>query len=303
MGSFMRGFAVLVYLYSAVVWAQYPITVTDASGKSLTLDKAPQKISSKSLFSDEVLLDMIPTQRFSSVTNLVDDEHFSVIAGKVPASVPRLGLNVEQILANRPDLVFAATWSDAGRIHQLRSAGINVFILPVPSTLAEIEDLIKLIGKIVGEDNKAKTIVVDMERKLEEGLVYTSHKYKVLDYNNWGTSSTRHSTWQLIVNQAGFENVVADLDADKFGQTPMSKELIVALDPEVLFVPSVVKTDKAGSTDLMHQVLTDPALRNVQAVKLGNVYPIPQYLRGTYSQHIVDTILFVNRAVLGTPAP
>ncbi|GAD79220.1 ABC transporter substrate-binding protein [Vibrio ezurae] len=303
MGSFMRGFAVLVYLYSAVVWAQFPITVTDASGQSMTFDKAPEKISSKTLFSDEVLLDMIPAKRFSSVTNLVDDEHFSVIAGKVPASVPRLDLNVEQILVNRPDLVFAATWSDRGRIQQLRSAGIKVFVLPVPSTLIEIEELIKKMGKIVGEDNNAKAIVVDMERRLEEGLVYTSHKYRVLDYNNWGTSSTRDSTWQLIVEQSGFDNVVADLDADKYGQTPMSKELIVALDPEVLFIPAFAANDESGSTDLLHQVLTDPALRNVKAVKEGNVYPIPQYLRSTYSQYIVDTILFVNRAVLGTPAP
>ncbi|GEA50171.1 ABC transporter substrate-binding protein [Vibrio inusitatus NBRC 102082] len=279
------------------------MTVTDASGTKVNLASAPTKISSKSLFSDEVLLDLIKPEQFSSVTNLVDDEHFSAVAGKMPITIPRLDLNVERILVNQPDLVFAASWSDAGRVEQLRSAGIKVFLLPTPSTYEEIKALIKLVGKMVSEQNKAEAMVMEMDRRLEEELIFTSHRYKVLDYNSWGTSSTRQSTWQLIVDKAGFKNVVSDLQADKFGQTPMSKEMMVALNPEVLFVPGWIYGDEQGADNFMNQVMTDPALRSIDAIKRGYVYPIPENLRGTYSQHIVETILFVNKAVLGAPAP
>ncbi|MEZ9925297.1 ABC transporter substrate-binding protein [Vibrio breoganii] len=299
----MRVFLLLACFCASTAWASFPMTVTDASGTAVHLPSAPQKISSKSLFSDEVLLDLIEPQQFSSVTNLVDDKHFSAVAGKMPTTIPRLDLNVEQILVNQPDIVFAANWSDAGRVEQLRAAGIRVFLLPTPSTYEEIKQLIKLVGKMVDEQNKAEAMVTEMDRRLEEELIFTSHQYKVLDYNSWGTSSTRQSTWQLIVDKAGFQNLVSDLQADKFGQTPMSKELLVALNPEVLFVPGWIYGDEQGAENFMNQVMTDPALRSVDAIKHGDVYPIPENLRGTYSQHIVETILFVNKAVLGAPAP
>ncbi|CAM2947743.1 ABC transporter substrate-binding protein [Vibrio rarus] len=299
----MRAFVLLAYLYSAIAFAHFPVTVTDASNTQITLESAPQKISSKSLFSDEVLLDLIAPERFSSVTKFVDDPHYSTVVGKMPAAVPRLDLNVERILANRPDLVLAGSWSDSGRIQQLRSAGINVFLIGVPHSYDDIKKLIKLVGKMVGEEDKAEAVVNNMDIRLEQGLVFTSHKYKVLDYNRWGTSSTRHSTWQLIVKKAGFINAVADLDADKYGQTPMSKELLVVVNPEVLFVPGWTYGDKSKTESFLNQVMSDPALRSLQAIQKGSVYPIPENLRGTFSQHIVDTILFVNRAVLGAPAP
>lgn len=299
----MRVFLLLACFCAPAVWASFPMTVTDASGTAVHLPSAPQKISSKSLFSDEVLLDLIEPERFSSVTNLVDDKHFSVVAGKMPPSIARLDLNVERILVNQPDIVFAASWSDASRVKQLRAAGIKVFLLPTPTSYEEIKQLIKLVGKMVDEQNKAEAMVTEMDRRLEEELIFTSHQYTVLDYNSWGTSSTRQSTWQLILDKAGFKNLVADLQADKFGQTPMSKELLVSLNPEVLFVPGWIYGDDKGAEDFMNQIMTDPALRGIDAIKHGDVYPIPENLRGTYSQHIVDTILFVNKAVLGAPAP
>ncbi|OBT13520.1 hypothetical protein A9264_13975 [Vibrio sp. UCD-FRSSP16_10] len=302
-GSLLRALSVFGLFFSAFAWAQFPLTVTDAGGTTITLSAAPQKISSKTLFSDEVLLDLIEPQRFTSVTNLVDDKQFSPIVGKVPKSVPRLDLNVERILINQPDIVFAASWTDAGRVEQLRSSGIKVFLLPIPTTLDGIKDTIKLVGKIVGEDNNAKSIVIDMEHRLQEGLILTRHKFKLLDYNNWGTSSTKNSTWQLIVKQAGFVNLVEDLDADKYGQTPMSKELLISLNPDVMFIPGWLDNEQQGDSKLLQQVMTDPALRQVKAVKQGCVYPIPEALRSTYSQYIVDTILYVNQSVLGAPAP
>lgn len=293
----------IVGLFSPLVWAHYPLTVQDASGTSITIRAKPERISSKTLFSDEVLRELVDVQRLTSVTSLADNANFSNVVDQYPASIPRMDLNVEVILANKPDILFAANWSEPTKIAQLRAAGIKVFILPTPYTLDEIEDLIELVGDIVGEEDKAETVVMDMQRKLQQSLVPSRHEYTVIDYNSWGSSSTKHSTWQLILDEAGFKNATASFQADKYGQTPLSKEMLLSLNPDVMFLPSWVYGEVDAAEKFRDQVIDDPALQSMKAIQQGNVFQMPESLRGTYSQHIVDSIIYVNHAVLGEAAP
>ncbi len=293
----------VVGLFSPLVWAHYPLTVQDASGTSVVIKAKPARISSKTLFSDEVLKELVDDQRLTSVTALADNENFSNVVDQYPTSIPRMDMNVEAILANKPDILFAANWSEPNKVAQLRAAGVNVYILPTPYTLDEIEDLIELVGDIVGEEDKAEMVVMEMQRKLQQSLVPNSNEYSVIDYNSWGSSSTKHSTWQLILDEAGFKNATESFQADKYGQTPLSKEMLIALDPDVMFLPSWVYGEVDAAEKFRDQVIDDPALQNLKAIQQGNVFQMPEALRGTYSQHIVDSILYVNHAVLGEAAP
>ncbi|WP_261815303.1 ABC transporter substrate-binding protein [Vibrio gallicus] len=293
----------LVGLFSSVAWAHYPLTVTDGNGTAVTIAKKPQRISSKTLFSDEVLNELVAYQRLTSVTNLVDNPNFSNVAHHYPNDIPRMDMNVERILVNKPDVVFAANWSDPSKVAQLRAAGITVFILPTPNTLDQIEDLIELVGDIVGEEDKAETIVIGMQENLQRFLIPARKPIRVIDYNNWGSSSTKHSTWQLIIDEAGFKNATESFEGDKYGQTPLSKEMLIALNPDVMFLPSWVYGNDEAADKFLENVLDDPSLKGITAIEKGDVFQMPESLRGTYSQYIVDSIIYVNHAVLGEAAP
>ena len=144
---------------SSLANTNYPLTVTDGLGREIIIEEQPQRISSKTLFTDAVLLELVDETALSSLTDLAINPNYSLIIDRLPESVPLLGLNIEMIIANRPDIVFAANWSDAAKLSMLERAGITVFRLQAPKNIDEIEAEILRVGKIVNHNEAAQQIV------------------------------------------------------------------------------------------------------------------------------------------------
>lgn len=274
----------------------YPLSLTDGLGNQVIIEKEPIKISSKTLFTDAVLLELVDNNRLSSLTDLADNPNYSAVKDILPKSVPLLALNVEMIIANRPDIVFAANWSDASKLAIIESAGIPVYRIQTPKTIAEIEAEILRVGDIVNRRDAAEKVIEMMHSRLRNHLIHPKKALKALDYNPWGTSSGQDSTWDEVLEQAGLENAIEGLVSDKYGQVPVSKEMVIVLNPDVLFIPAWVYGDDNGAEQFRQTILSDPSLQSVTAIKEGRVYQMPHVLRSVYSQYIMDAILFVNHS-------
>jgi iron complex transport system substrate-binding protein len=293
----------LTVLFCTSIWADthYPMTVTDGLGTSLTLQQPPQTIASKTLFTDEILLELIAPERLSSLTNLATDANYSNIADQIPSGVAQLDLNVEAILNHYPDLVLAANWSEAGIVEQLRQAGVAVYLIDTPFTLEDIQAEILTLGRIVNAQTEAQELVKRMDADLaalnEKHLDIREANLVALDYNSWGTASGVATTWQAVLDHVGLINGAKPFEQGAFGQVSMSKELIVEIDPDVLFLPGWIYGDGNAAQAFYRQVMNDPALADVKAIRNNRVYQVPEHLRGTYSQYIVDTIEYVTDQV------
>ncbi len=274
----------------------YPLSLTDGLGNQVIIEKEPIKISSKTLFTDAVLLELVNNNRLSSLTDLADNPNYSAVKDILPKSVPLLALNVEMIIANRPDIVFAANWSDASKLAIIESAGIPVYRIQTPKTIAEIEAEILRVGDIVNRRDAAEKVIEMMHSRLRNHLIHPKKALKALDYNPWGTSSGQDSTWDEVLEQAGLENAIEGLVSDKYGQVPVSKEMVIVLNPDVLFIPAWVYGDDNGAEQFRQTILSDPSLQSVTAIKEGRVYQMPHVLKSVYSQYIIDAILFVNHS-------
>ncbi|MUK69243.1 ABC transporter substrate-binding protein [Aliivibrio fischeri] len=286
----------LLLSWSTMAETTYPLHVVDGLGNTVILEKAPTKISSKTLFTDAILLELVNEEALSSLTDLANNPNYSAIKDILPKSVPLLALNVEMIIANRPDLVFAANWSDASKLAIIESAGIPVYRIQTPNTLKEIEAEILRLGDIVNQRPAAELVINKMEKRLQRELIIPSYKLTALDYNPWGTSSGQDSTWDEVLKQANLNNAIEGLVSDKYGQVPVSKEMVIALNPDILFIPAWVYGDEKGADKFKQDVLSDPSLQSVKAIKNGRVYQMPHVLRSVYSQYIIDAILFVNHS-------
>jgi iron complex transport system substrate-binding protein len=275
----------------------YPLTVLDGMGNSITLEKEPTTISSKTLFTDEILLSILEPNRLTSLTNLATDSNFSNISESLPKNVPLLDFSIEAIIANYPDLVFAANWSDAGKVEQLKNAGIVVYLVNTPFSIDGIQAEIMKLGQILNVEDQAKAVVAEMNARLDsfsaEKKLLATHNLVALDYNSWGTSSGVDTTWNAVLSQVGIINGSAKYEQGAFGQVAMSKELVVEINPDILFLPGWIYGDANAATDFLSQVLNDPALQSVKAIKDQRVFQIPENLRGTYSHYIIDTIDYV----------
>ncbi|PST98286.1 ABC transporter substrate-binding protein [Photobacterium iliopiscarium] len=269
----------------------YPITVIDASQQSLTLTKTPARVDSKSMFSDQVLMALLPLQNITSLSRLSKDPTYSIIADKIPTTLPLRDLNVEQIIAEHPDLVLVASWSNGPKIAQLRAAGINVFVIKTVYSLKNIEKNILLVGQLVNKNADAIALVNEMNTKLKQQVIIPQKKLTALEYTPWGASSNHNSTINTIINHAQLNNLIANTNGDKFGQVPIAKEQLLALNPDVIIIPG---TDKDG---FKQQLLHDPALQTLTAIRDRRVISLPHSLRSTDSQYIADAIIYLNHKV------
>ena len=293
--------AALLCLVAGRASAQdFPLRVTDDTGATVTLKAPPVRIISLTLPSDEILLSMIDPKRIVAVTDLSVDPSVSNVTREA-ASIPnKLDMNVEKVLSLSPDLVLVATWSDAGAVAQLREAGLPVYVMASGLTVASIEQKIQRLAVMCGDAEAGHRMVARMEQRLQAvagrvATVAASKRPRVIDYGSWGGAMGRGSAWDEMLQRAGLVDGVAHLKADAWGQVPLSKEELVALDPDILVLPGWVYHNPSGAQAFYRLVTQDPALKGLAAVKAGRVYQMPENLQTATSQFIVDAVEWLAR--------
>lgn len=278
----------------------YPMEVVDDLGNKVVLKSKPVRILSGTLMTDEILLSLVDKSRIIGVTTLSDDPGISNVAGETFGIPNRVTLNVEKFISLSPDIVFLASWSNASKVKQLREAGLQVFQVNSPLTVAAVEKVIKEVAHVVGEDKKGNQLVNWMEEKLSYVKERVSgipedKRLTVMDYGTWGSSFGKGSSWDNIVKLAGLINAVGNLKADRWGNVPISKEKLIELDPDILILPAWVWGDPAGADKFFKNVITDPALQELKAVKNNRVYRIPEKYKASTSQYIVYAVVELAR--------
>lgn len=272
---------------------EYPMEVTDALGATVVLEEKPESLVSLSLFSDEVLIGLGTQDHFLGASQLAVDPVYSNVAEAASSIGTNIEFNVEQIISLFPDIVFVADWSDADRVAQLREAGIPVYRTRTSFTVPDIQQEIRTLARIMGEPEAAESMISEMESRIAEleatvSAIPEDQRLSGIEYNTWGTSSGVNSTWNEVLRLAGVHNAAAEFEQDEFGMVPMSKELIVDLDPDIIFLPGFIWGEDDAAQAFADQVMNDPALEGLEAIESGRVYMIPEHLKGTYSQFIVD---------------
>ncbi len=298
-------FALLLLLAAGLQGPQaeqgYPLTVSDDEGNRLVIPRRPQRIVSLTMFSDEVLLELVGPPRLIAVTSFAADPAVSNISGRIAPIPNRLEFHPELILSLRPDLVVVANWSDAQGVVQLRAAGLPVYLCSSAVTVPQVREKIRALARVVGEQRAGAELVARMDRRLAElerrlAAVPEGRRLTVLDWSSWGASMGRGSSWDEVVRRAGLRNAVGALAVDGWGQVPLSKEKLIELDPDLLVLPGWVYGEQGGAEEFYRRVTDDPALRGLKAVRNRRVLRMPENLRASTSQHIVDAIEFLARA-------
>ncbi len=275
--------------------AGYPLTVTDDGGSTVTLAARPVRIVSLTMFTDEVLLELVEPSRLLAVTTFAADPAISNVVEKAKAVPQKLAMNVEILVALKPDLLFVANWTEADKVKQLRDAGIPVYLTGTGVTVAQIEEKITRVGLLAGEPGKAKKLVDAMNTRLaavEKRLaaVPADQRLSVVDYTVWGAAQGKGSSWDEIVRRAGLVNGAGNIAADEWGQVPLSKEKLLEIDPDILVLPGWTYDDPKGAEVFFAKTTTDPVLKALSAVKNGRAVMMPERLKTATSQYLVDAV-------------
>lgn len=271
---------------AATASTTWPRTLTDETGKTITLNAKPQHIISATLATDEMLLSLVDPSRLAAITvNSSDPAESNIVPlAKTIKAQLKTPLDPEQIIALKPDLVLLASYNDAAAVKQLQSAGLNLFTFANFSSIKDIEGNITLLGQVVGEEDKAAALVDNMNTRLKavSDAVKTVKPLKVLYYSpDGGYSAGPGSTTDEVLTRAGAINAVTAGGITDAYPT-LSKEFVVKADPDVILLsgaPGVVTTFSA-----------DPAFAGLQAVKAKHVYAAADAQIGSISQYIVTGV-------------
>lgn len=145
----------------------FPVTVTDALGKDITLEEAPDRIVSLTPSNTEILFGLGLDEEVVGVND--NDNYPEQVADKT--RIGGIEYNIETIISLQPDVVFAhesSMFTFESAIEQLEASGITVFVVENAITFDETYETIEVIGTLTGKDEEADQIITSIQSKLAD---------------------------------------------------------------------------------------------------------------------------------------
>lgn len=244
------------------VWA-YPLQLEDQFGRAVILERPPMRIVSGSPGNTEILFALGLADRIVGVTDWCDYPPAAQEKPKVGDIAP---INIERVLALRPDLVLACNLNGKEAVENLTALGIPTFALN-PVSFADLGEAIGLVGQLTGAQTAAAQLVAELEAALAalapageaagaQPKVFIAIGIDLADLWTAGTGTFLDEA----VTCLGWKNIAGGLG---FSWGQISLEYILAENPEIIL------------TELDPEVFRkDPFFRELAAVRRDQVFPI-----------------------------
>ena len=177
--------------------------------------------------------------------------------------------DIEQIIDLRPDLVIGFSDIQKDIARELISRGLNVLVTNQRS-LQEILDQILLLGRLIGEEKKAKKLVDDFSKKLESFREKSKLKPKVKVYfEEWDGPRLSAIQWvSELIEATGGENIFKHKIGSLAVQRAVTDSEVVALNPDIIigcWCGKKVKTDSFAQR---------PGYREITAIRKNQVFEV-----------------------------
>src|SRR5438105_6261646 len=148
-----------VHIFVPATAATFPTSVTDFQGRSVAISKRPERIVSIGPSNTEFLFARGAGDR------VVGDDDFSdePAAAKTKEHVGGVKVNLEKVVALKPDLIITVKFSD-GTIEALSQTSAAVLVID-PQGAADVARSATLIGQAVGADGTK--LAGDIQKQLD----------------------------------------------------------------------------------------------------------------------------------------
>ncbi len=240
----------------------YPLKITDFKGREITIAKMPQRIISLTPSSTEILFQIGAGSRVVGVT-AYDDYPAEV------ESLPKVGdfngPNLEAIVKENPDIIFASDLSGQEQVEALEKNGFTVAILEA-NNLNQIMESINKIGQITDTQKQSNEVALTMQNRLNEITKKVKDLPKVktfylVDINgNW--TAGKGTFIDELITLGGGENITTDVQ----GWVKYSVEKIVEKNPSV-----IITAPHAGDTLSIAKM---PGYKDTTAAKNNLIYVV-----------------------------
>ena len=157
-------------------------------------------------------------------------------------------VNVEKIVALRPDVILATALTDRKAVATFEKLGIPVRILEEARDFKQICDNFQEVGRIIGEEAKAANIVKDAVQKADALNVLTRGRSASRVFVQAGVkplfAANKNSFINDFIVRAGGSNITARIDSS-LDYGIYSREWVVKENPDVILIMSMGMTGEA----------------------------------------------------------
>lgn len=252
--------------------AAFPVTVTDAAGREVTIEEEPEKLVSGYYITTSMLIALGHADKLVGIEAKADTRPIYALAAPELLELPSVGtakeFDLEGCAALEPDLVILPL-KLKDTVPALEELGLTVITVN-PESLEQLNETIRLFNTVIGDPVKGWELL-DYNQKTQEFLaeiLADVEKPRVYLAGNSSYLSTAGAAMyqNSLLELGGGENVAAELEDTYWAD--VSYEQLLSWNPEVIIMAS----DAAYSKD---ELLADPQLQQLDAVKNGRVYAMP----------------------------
>ena len=273
-------------------------TVTDQLGREVEVPKKVEKVVCLQHHTLDIMLEMGAGDKLVGVVENWESLLGSYIKEVYPKleSLPTPGglesINIESVLALKPDVVFFAHQLPESYIKKLEEAGIPAIgislykadkeqastinpnlVNPDEAYTVGVKEAISLIGKVIGKEDKATSLIstIEKNRELVKTNIESIPKDKKVKVYIANPDMYTYGTGKYVgcaIEKAGGYNVAQSLKGYKQAKI----EEIIKWNPEVIFVQS-------RSKSVLDEIKNDPAWKDISAVKNNKLIVAPDYVK------------------------
>lgn len=272
-------FHLLCVSFCLAVGARAEIVVRDDTGATVRLATSARRIVSLAPHVTETLFAAGAGER---IVGTVDYSDFPSAATRIPTVGSYARVNLEAVLALRPDLVIGwESGNAAAHLEKLRALGLPLYVTQ-PNRIEDVAHSIEDYGRLAGTEAVAAPAAKEFRSRLAALRArYGNGRPVRVFYQVWKQPLTTVNGEQIIsdaIRTCGGVNVFADLQ----GLAPnVSVEAVLAADPEAIV---------ASGMDAARPEWLDDWRRwpQMQAVVRGNLYFVPPDLIQRHTPRLLE---------------
>jgi len=263
----------------------FPAVVTDQSGRTIEIEKIPEKIVSLAPSNTEIIYALNLEDSLVGVTRYCDYPEAAQSKQKIGEFS---NINIEKIVEIQPDLILATSMHRDEVVPQLERLGLTVLIFN-PKDIATVLESIELIGSVTGRKKEASQLVTEMRNRVKlvtdktDALpeIQKPRVFYILWHDPLQTVNSESRIHELIVKAGGI-NIARDLN----GIYPtISLEVIILANPQLIIAGG---GHGSGENLPLQFALNELRLNEIDARLNNRIYVIDSDLTNRPGPRIVD---------------
>jgi iron complex transport system substrate-binding protein len=275
----------------------FPRTVR-AGEIEVSIPRKPERIISLTPSNDEIICALVDEKRIAGLSKFSQDAATSYVADAARRINVFVDRNAEQVVSLRPDLVLAARYTKVDLKGLLAETNTPLVITTDFRNFTDIEANVRLIGRAVGDEGRAESVIGEMRRKLDAArsrLRIESAGLRTLYLASGNFSAGAGTSIHEILTTTGLKNAAAE--AGIKGHVKVAPEQITQINPDLILIATGYERDRGFRQSLEN----DAQLSAVKAVKEKRIVEVPARGVLTVSHHVADAVETLVEAVNRLP--